>query len=82
MKLEIESINIKPDAYHSSIIDPDYLERRMFVCPDCHQAHLVYVYERNNNFYIRCMECGGRFSFDWGSERFVEQDREIYFKEL
>lgn len=81
--MEVESISVRPEHLRAAtVIDPDYLERRSFICPDCGQPHVIYVYERNNDYYLMCQKCGSRFFYDWNSEKFLNESRDIHFKEI
>lgn len=80
--MEVESLTYEQPENPSISIDPDYLERRNFICPDCLQSHIVYVYERNNEIVLSCRKCKSNFKFNWDTDRFTNEAREIIFTEL
>lgn len=58
-------------------VDPDYLEKRRFVCT-CGQSYTIYIYERNSPYFITC-DCGDYAVYDWSSEKFRE-DKDVIFE--
>ncbi len=59
-------------------IPDNYLEKRRFKCPVCHEKWLIYVYERTSSYLVCC-----NVHYDWNTETFTDPKyKELEFKRV